>query len=125
MVLREFTDAPWGNSAKMSDPALQGMKSNLGGSGQGGDGLRRSSWPNQGIPPERLGAASFPTGLLSSTYLMAGGGRMTRTTFVAPPDAFIRKWVEDDAGYQSSAATSEYSIPLNSVHLHRRCATEY
>ncbi len=32
---------------------------------------------------------------------------MTRTTFVAPPDAVIQRKVEDDAGSQSSAATSE------------------
>ncbi len=32
---------------------------------------------------------------------------MTRTTFVAPPDAVIRRRVEDESGSQSSAATSD------------------
>ncbi len=32
---RLFPDAPWENSPKMADPALPGMGSNPGGSGQG------------------------------------------------------------------------------------------
>ncbi len=105
MVLRD-TLTLRGETVKMADPALPGMGNNPRGSVQGED-LRRSSRPNLGVPPDRLGAVSFPNGLLSSTHVMAGGRRMTRTTIVAPPEAIVRRRVEDDAGSQSSAATSD------------------